>query len=405
MKIALVSPYDFAYPGGVTEHVAALAGELQARGHQVHILAPCSKPTGRNLAQLRPVTRRVITISTGETLARIGVSPLSYFKIQKLLRQEKYNVVHLQEPLTPGLTWWTLLQVQPCPNMVTVGTFHAYHHQPPRGYYLGRSFLGKLFQKLDSRIAVSAAAGQFANRLFAGDYQIIPNGIDLNRFAGNLRPATQNRQTILFVGRPDRRKGFATLFEAFLRLKPAHPHLHLLVVGPFEPGLRRWYQTVARRRGVTDLTFAGYISPEQLPAYYHQADIFCAPALGFESFGIVLLEAMAAGLPVVASDIVGYHAIVTHNQEGMLVPPGHPTRLAEALAGLLQNPQQRRQMGQAGRNTAGQYSWNHVCDKIIEVYVNTLNRAASQPQAQPAPCARSTQRRQPIHVKRTGTQA
>lgn len=405
MKIALVSPYDISYPGGVTEHVVALAAGATAQGHTVHVLAPCSGFAHRDIVNLRPVSQRVIPFSVGGTTARLDASPLTLWKIHRLFKQQRYDVIHLQEPLIPGLNWWVLLQTHRWPNTVTVGTFHAYRQKPLPGHRLWQPLLGRFFRQLDGLIAVSDAARDSASRLFPGDYQVIPNGIDLSRFRTGRRFADGDSRTILFVGRQDNRKGFATLFEAFLQIKPLFPGLRLQVVGPFEPHFCRHYQKIASQHGVTGLTFEGYILPKALPAFYGGADIFCAPSLGCESFGIVLLEAMAAGLPVVASDIVGYRTLLRHGQQGLLVPPGQPVDLAEALTTLLQNPDRRLEMGRQGQLTACQYSWDRIIDRILDVYVNTESRAAPKKYMQRAWRVRVTSRRQTTHVKRTGTQA
>ena len=373
MKIALVSPYDFPYPGGVTEHVAALAVGLQQRGHEVQIFAASSGYPGYDCLDCRIMTRRIVSFPIAGTLARIGFSPLTSFTVKKLLRREKFDIIHLHEPLTPSLTWWFLMLASV--QTATIGTFHAYHEQPHRLYQLSRPLFKGLFAKLDSLIAVSPPARAFARRMFPGNYQIIPNGIDLSRFgrtatAPRLNP-TQNI-TLLFVGRLDPRKVFAILFEAFCRLQAHYPHLKLQVIGPVASSTVRMYRQMAQARGLTGVEFVGYVAPERLPDFYHQADIFCAPSLGCESFGIVLLEAMAAGLPIVASDIVGYRSLITGGQEGLLVSPGQPDRLAVALRRLIDQPDLRRRLGQSGQTKAAQFTWDHVVDQTLAVYNDTI---------------------------------
>jgi phosphatidylinositol alpha-mannosyltransferase len=375
MKIALISPYDFPYPGGVTEHIIALATGARQRGHEVHILAACSGRQGEFIPQTRPVTRRVLPIPIAGAVARVGLSPLSYARIKRILQREAFDVLHLHEPLTPSITWWALLNARVLPQAVTIGTFHAYHERPNWLYAHSRPIFGKFFRRLDSLIAVSEAAYDFAYRLFPGDYRIIPNGVDLSRFGRDRRMGEDNPNrplTILFVGRLDKRKGFQNLFEAYLRLKPDYPRLRLQVVGPFAPRECAPYQKIAEARHVTGIEFVGYVSSERLPTFYHQADIFCAPSLGYESFGIVLLEAMAAGLPIVASSIAGYRTILSDGQEGRLTPPGQTECLADALRQLLNQPQQRREMGQRGRLKASQYSWDQIVDQILEIYRETI---------------------------------
>jgi phosphatidylinositol alpha-mannosyltransferase len=273
-----------------------------------------------------------------------------------------------------------LLNAQFLPNTPVIGTFHAYHEWPNWFYRQGRPIFGKLFTRLDRLIAVSKAAQDFAYEMFPGKYQIIPNGIDLARFGqkswmlkGNDSKSNFDQKlNILFVGRLDQRKGFFHLLEAFIKIKPAYPKLQLTVIGPFEARTCQPYQRLAQVQGVTDIEFVGYVSPEQLPHFYHRADIFCAPSLGSESFGIVLLEAMAAGVPVVASNIAGYRCVVTDGRDGILVPPAQPETLAQALRQLLDQPGQRDQMGQWGQLKAQQHSWELIVHRILEVYQDAL---------------------------------
>lgn len=388
MKIALVSPYDFPYPGGVTEHTAALASGLQRRGCAVTVLAASSGYQGLTFPNLQVITRNVTRIPVGGAVARVGLSPRAYGRLKKILTQEKFDVIHLQEPLTPSLTWWTLLLARTWPHTVTVGTFHAHHELPNWLYARGRPLFAKFFARLDALIAVSEAARQFASAMFPGHYTVIPNGIDLARFGANCNLerhlAANPARTILFVGRLDWRKGFHRLLDSFIRLKPEYPHLRLVVVGPFEAKACRPYQRLARRHGVTDgLEFVGYVPPAHLPAMYQQADIFCAPSMGFESFGIILLEAMAAGLPLVASDIAGYRSVVTYGQDGWLVSPDSPTELDNALRQLLNNSSLRYKMGQNGSRKAQQYSWEQIIDQILALYQETIERKRMMMQPQP----------------------
>ncbi|MBE7474492.1 MAG: hypothetical protein DPW09_32885 [Anaerolineae bacterium] len=381
MKIALISPYDFPYPGGVTEHIIALAREARRRGHEVHILAACSGDRGEIFPQTRPVTRRVMSIPIAGAVARVGLSPTSYARIKRILQREAFDVIHLHEPLTPSITWWTLWHASRMSQAVTIGTFHAYHERPNWLYARGRPIFGQLFSRLDGLIAVSEAAREFAYRMFPGNYQIIPNGVDLHRFGRTDRIEKKDPHrplTILFVGRLDKRKGFPILLEAFLALKPLYPQAQLQVVGPFSPKEGEYYQKIARARHVTGLDLVGYVSPERLPAFYQQADIFCAPSIGFESFGIVLLEAMAAGLPIVASNIAGYRTVLTDGREGRLTPPGDPQALARMLARLIEQPGLRQTMGRQGRLTASRYSWEQIGNEILEAYRETIELKARQ---------------------------
>ncbi|GAB4453573.1 MAG: glycosyltransferase family 4 protein [Anaerolineae bacterium] len=409
MNIALVTPYDLAYPGGVTEHVTALAAGLRRRGHDVLLLGPYSG-AGAPPPWLVPLSRRVVGVPVAGAVAHVAASPLAFGRLRHLFRRERFDVIHLHEPLTPGLNWWALRLAGHQPMAVTIGTFHAYHEQRGRLYRLGRPLLQRFFNKLDGLIAVSEAARNFSSRQFPGPYQIIPNGIDVQRFAKPAAPANPlpgNGINILFVGRQEPRKGFDTLFEAFVRLKPSLPQLRLHVVGPFDRRNRHHYLELARRRGVTDITFAGYITPKALPTCYHHADIFCAPSTGCESFGIVLLEAMAAHLPVVASDIAGYRGVITHGRNGWLTPPRQPVALAEALHTLATNPALRGQLGRNGYQTAQQHNWDLIIDRTLRYYSDTLASHQPRPENWPAyltATRRCPSRRQTNYVQRSRPQ-
>ncbi len=387
MKIAYVTPYDFPYPGGVTEHIIGLTAAARRRGYTVDVLAPGSGFAGYLPDGTRQVTRKIISLPVGGSRARISLPPWGYRRVRSILQTGQYDVVHLHEPLTPGVTWLVLHHLRRHPHTAVVATFHAFHERPHCFYRWGRPLLRCLLARLDARIAVSELARQYVSRLFPGPYRVIPNGVDLNRFGPNWaakfdqnESLRHNRITILFVGRLDYRKGFDSLFQAYEQLKPVYPDLRLRVVGPFDPP-----ETAAYRQKLSaGIEFYGYASPEELPAIYRSADIFCAPSVGSESFGIVLLEAMASGLPVVASDIAGYRAVVSDGVDGVLVPPGQPDALAAALAGLIENPTRRRLMGRQGRQKAIRYSWDRIFTEIEAVYRALIaQKRAGQPGIQP----------------------
>src|SRR5215471_17536045 len=340
MKLALVSPYDFAYPGGVTEHVSHLAEQFLARGHQVHIVAPSSGDETEPIASVdAPVHRigRVVSIPANGSVARITLSLRSYLQAKRLLAEEQFDLIHLHEPMMPALP----LTVLRHSGTTNVGTFHAYRNTPLT-YFYGKPILQPFFRKLHGHIAVSTAARNFVGEYFPSDYRIIPNGIDFPRFstrAAPLEELSDPRPTVLFVGRLEKRKGLRYLLRAWPMVLERVPDARLVVVGRGRP--LEGYKRFAARQGWTpsDVFFAGYVSAEDLPRYYQACDIFCAPNTGQESFGIVLLEAMAAGAPIVASDIPGYRDVVTNGQEGLLVEPQKPAALADAVCRLLANPE------------------------------------------------------------------
>jgi phosphatidylinositol alpha-mannosyltransferase len=203
---------------------------------------------------------------------------------------------------------------------------------------------------------------------------IIPNGIDLERFTDKVPPIEKYRddkQNILFVGRVEKRKGFKYLLGAYEHVKREFPQCRLIVVSPHSR-LSQKYENIAAKRNLKDVVFAGYVSFEELPGYYNTADIFCSPATGWESFGMVLMEAMATGKPIVASDIPGYAGLVSHGVEGLLVKPQDEKALASALMSLLRDKSMREKMGEKGKLKARDYSWEVVARKVMEYYEKLL---------------------------------
>lgn len=368
MKIAMVCPYDFTWPGGVTAHVTQLAQELGKLGHEVQVLAPHS-PSREipDIEQFIPLGRSV-PLPSGGSIARVSLSWWLLPKVRDLLRREDFDIVHLHEPMAPILP----LCVLEFSESVNIGTFHAsYSHQ--RLYTLAHPIIKRWHKRLHGGIAVSPAARRYVNKAFPADYKIIPNGIDVDHFANDSRPFPQFRDgktNILFVGRLEKRKGLKYLLEAYSRLKWDLPDIRLIVVGPGQPD-RDSYRILGAR-SLRDVEFVGRVSYEDLARYYATADIFCSPATGAESFGIVLLEAMASGRPVVASEIEGYRGIVTHDQEGLLFPPKDVDALCEALTRLIKNPEIARRMGASGRQTAEKYRWSVVASQVADYYDSCL---------------------------------
>jgi phosphatidylinositol alpha-mannosyltransferase len=232
--------------------------------------------------------------------------------------------------------------------------------------------------RLDGRIAVSEPAREFISQYFDGSYEVVPNGIDVSRYGGPVEPfpwAFDGTPRLLFVGRFDEsRKGFKYLLDAMALVRQQFPEARLVVVGT---GRRERYEGRIERR-LLDRTveFHGYIESEILPRYYASCDVLCVPSTRNESFGIVLLEGMAAGRPVVASAIAGYASVLTHEREGLLVPPEDPTALALALVRLLADSGLRARLGDAGRATAARYDWPRVAEQVLDVYERSAMTAA-----------------------------
>ncbi len=383
MKLALVSPYDFAYPGGVTEHVASLAEQFIASGHEVHIVAPSSDDDAEPISSVAaPIHRigRVVSIPTNGSVARITLSLRSYLQAKTLLQQEQFDLIHLHEPLMPALP----LTVLRHSNTTNVGTFHAFRNTPLT-YFYGKPILRPFFRKLHGHITVSSAAREFVGEYFPADYRVIPNGIDYPRFFRRYEPLPQladDRPTVLFVGRLEKRKGLKFLLRAWPMVLDRQPNARLVVVGRGRP--LEGYRRFARRQGwsADDVVFAGYVPAEDLPRYYQSCDVFCAPNTGQESFGIVLLEAMAAGAPIVASAIPGFHDVVSNGLQGLLVEPRNPGALADALCRLLGNPELRASMRRAGQDTAQAYDWPRVAAQVLDYYAEVLERREAEPEPQ-----------------------
>jgi phosphatidylinositol alpha-mannosyltransferase len=255
------------------------------------------------------------------------------------------------------------------PGAPVVATFHAYADRALLFSAIAPALRG-MWRRLALRIAVSEAAAAFVARRFRSDgLRIIPNGAEVEAFAGAEPAELPEGRRILFVNRLDRRKGFPDMLRAFALLSPRHPDALLVVAGDGkERRALRDLPTEVRDRVV----MLGSVPHHLLPPYHAACEVFCAPATGRESFGIVLVEAMAAGLPVVASDIPGYREVVRHEAEGILVPPSDHRRLADAVGRLLDEPDLARRLGEAGRDRARRYSWDQVAREVEAAYEEAL---------------------------------
>jgi phosphatidylinositol alpha-mannosyltransferase len=241
---------------------------------------------------------------------------------------------------------------------------------------LGKLIFRRWLSKLHGKIAVSEPALEYVNRHLPGDYRIIPNGIDTEhfRFDGPARKEfTDGKLNILFVGRLERRKGLGYLLNACAEMKRSFPNFRLIVVGPGTVLRHRYEKLVGDMSLTNNVVFTGFVPSAELPSYYRSADIFCAPATGGESFGIVLLEAMACGKPVVATSIKGYASVLANGDEGLLVPPKDDEALAQALLSLLHDKSLRLQMGDKGKIKAEKYSWPNVAQQVMDYYNSLLS--------------------------------
>jgi phosphatidylinositol alpha-mannosyltransferase len=371
MKIGLVCPYIYPEAGGVAQHVRFLYENLRLSGHDVRIVTASHGPQRSSEGDILRIGVG-FSMPTNGSVGTLTFSPRYITQVQRLLERERFDLLHFHEPFVPFLSLFMLRES----TSVNVATFHAYAGFSP-SYELGSRMMRGHAARLHGRIAVSAAARHFIDRFFPGDYKVIPNGVDIPRFANAVPLARWQDGTpnILFVGRHEPRKGLLDLLKAQRILRKTGYGTRLLVVGsgPQEREARRYVAT----RGLQGVEFLGRVTEEEKAQLYRTATVFCSPATGGESFGIVLLEAMAGGAPIVASDIHGYKGVVRRGREGLLVPPRDPKALAVAIARLVDEPALRAEMSLNGRQRAEEFGWPRVTAKVEEYYGFVIRRLAS----------------------------
>jgi phosphatidylinositol alpha-mannosyltransferase len=377
MKIGLVTPYVYPVPGGVNEHVRFLYENLRQRGHDVRIL---TSSHGLQRSSEGDVIRigKGFSVPSNGSVGTITLSPRYVSQVQRVLDEEHFDLLHFHEPFVPFLSLVVLRQS----TSVNIATFHAYAGFSP-AMELGKRTLNRYADRLHGRIAVSAAARHFADRFFPGDFKVIPNGVNVGRYQRAVPIARwqDGCPNILFVGRLEDRKGLPHLLKAFRLVRKSGSEARLLIVGagPQEREARRYVMT----RGLQNVFFLGRVSDDEKAQLFKTADIFVSPATGRESFGIVLLEAMAAGTPIVCSDIHGYKGVVQRGRQAILVPPHDARALAGGISELLGDAALRERMGAAGLERAEQFSWEKVTARVEAYYGFVVRRLAAQGQLPP----------------------
>jgi phosphatidylinositol alpha-mannosyltransferase len=373
VRIVLACPYAWDAPGGVQVHVAQLANGLRERGHEVLVLAPAT-PAALPPESTRPETQvrfvgRAVRVPYQGTVAPICFSAHSARLIGSALRSFGPDLVHAHEPFAPSTAMLATLRSR----SPVVATFHAFTERSAL-YSAAAPFLRPVWARLRVRIAVSQAAAEFVGSRFRDGLRVIPNGCDVDLF-GKASPldGLPSGRRMLWVGRLDEQKGFPVAVRAFDRLAAEFPDLTFLVVGE---GRDRAAVSTLPTGPRSRVLMAGAVPHDELPAYMAGADVFLAPALGQESFGIVLVEAMAAGIPVVASDIAGYREVVRRDVDGILVPPGDHAALAEGVRRVLSDPALAARLREAGRSRAERFRWSAVTDEIEAAYRQALGGAA-----------------------------
>jgi phosphatidyl-myo-inositol alpha-mannosyltransferase len=365
MKIAIVTPYDWATPGGVNLHIDNLTRHLLQGGHDVRIIAPSSRPDRDGRGCVTIIGESGFGLPATGSVANITLSYNLGPRVKQLLARESFDVVHVHEPFMPLLPFQFLRYSR----ATNIATFHAAREGGSRLYAYSKYIIRPWWSRLQGRIAVSRPALRMIGKHFADRYRIIPNGVDC-AFFGSGRPIdefTDGKRNILFLGRLEKRKGLPFLLEAYARIKPVFPDTRLIVVGG-DGGLRSVCELYVERNHLSDVVFTGYVRDEAKPHYFKTADIFCAPNTGGESMGIVLLEALAAGAPIVASRIEGFSDVLTQGGEGFLTPPRDSDALAAALKRLLSDQDLRTKMVRRATKTASTYDWKRVSKQIVGYY-------------------------------------
>ncbi len=359
MRIALVCPYSLALPGGVQGQVLGLARAYRALGLSALVIGPCDGPPPEaGVHSVGPT----IPLAANGSVAPIAPDPVAIRRTLEILAFERPDVVHLHEPLVPGPTLASLLGG----GIPAVGTFHASGRVP--AYQWLRPAMRAFAGRLKVRTAVSREACDLAERWLGGACRVLPNGVDVERFAKadpwptpvTGEPMSEPERAILFVGRHEPRKGLGVLLEAFAGLPAGEAVLWVAGEGPATAKLRA--------TAPPGVSWLGRISDGELARRLRAAAVFCAPSLHGESFGIVLLEAMAAGTPIVASDISGYRDVARAGREAVLVEPGDPAKLRQGLRQVLDEGDLAAELVDAGTTRAARFSLERLAERYVPIY-------------------------------------
>jgi len=367
MKILIVSDIYHPHPGGVSEHIHHTYVEFKKLGHEVKILTPSfgKRPDNPDVVRAGRAIQFPIERSFGILITGLGVSR----KVRRLLNQEAFDVIHLHGPYACLPT--IVLKHSKSTN---IATFHASSPYRKRYAILART-LRRFLERIDGYIAVSPVAAETMKEYLDVEFRIIPNGVDTERFSPEverLPKFADHRPTILFTGRLEPRKGLKHLLLAFEFVAEKLPDARLLIVGTGVMG--GYYRSLVQSKIKKNTYFEGFVRTEDVPRYYASCDVFCSPAVGGESFGIVLLEAMASGKAIVASSIDGYRKVIENREDGLLVEPENPRALAEALLEVLTDRELRSKLSIQGRKKVMAYSWERIAKRLETFYYETIEK-------------------------------
>ena len=370
LRIGLLCPYSLTTPGGVQGQVMGLARALRKMGHEVRVLGPCDGAPPDTF--VTPIGESLPTVANG-SIAPLAPDPSAALRTIRVLRDEQFDVLHIHEPLTPGASI-TALVMRTAP---IVATFHA------AGESLSYKYLSAPLKgfasAIDHRVAVSKDAVLLAQRYIGGDYQILPNGVELDRFIASSQNTSIThgdssliRRSIFFCGRHEPRKGLEVLLQAHATL-PDNVDLWIASEGPETERLKREWA------GDSRIMWLGRISDAEKAKRLSQADVFCAPSLGGESFGVVLIEAMAAATPIVASALDGYMNVATHEVDALLVEPNDPAALEAALRRILLDQELAHRLVHQGQERATGFSMVQLASTYVDIYRRVIAESQNRP--------------------------
>jgi phosphatidylinositol alpha-mannosyltransferase len=357
MRVGMVCPYSLSIPGGVQAQVLGLARELRRQGHEVRVLGPCDGPPPEPF--VTPLGDSLPASANG-SIAPLAPDPSATLRTIRVLRDEAFDVVHIHEPLAPGPPI-TSVTLHTAP---TVGTFHAAGRSSSYRFLAGP--LGRIVDRLDHKVVVSKDALALVQGYLGGDYELLFNGVETTEIR-SVEPFRQERPAIFFVGRHEERKGLGVLLAA-LQLVDADVSCWVAGDGPDTGALRAEYAADTR------IVWLGRISDADKIARLRGASLFCAPSLHGESFGVVLIEAMAAGTPVVASSLDGYRNVATHGVDALLVPPGSPEALAGAIRLVLADHDLARRLVDNGGRRADDFAMSTLAAAYVSIYERLIAR-------------------------------